>query len=162
MAEETKDEVQEEAQVTQKQTVEEMLVGVLGKLAERQDEGPIKQIPIAKAKYRTPWNPTGAKRKFKLKRATFLNGFRLRENRLHDETIQLLNQLKAGKYQNRKWVVVEADGDQDNEGMNSTVSIWIPNKTVGDRLKLAELGGQRGLPALLELIIAEQSKIVLA
>ncbi len=154
VAEETKDEVKP------KVDREAALLEILGRLSERQDEGPIKQVPVARALYRTPWNPTGKKNRPKLKRATYLNGFRLREMRLTEENIALLNKVKAGKYQDRKWVVVESDGDSEDGG--ASVNIWIPNKTVQDRLKLANKSAGRGLAALLELIVEEQSKVVLA
>lgn len=125
---------------------------LLKKLVDVQLAQPIPQKSMAQAIYRTPFNPTGKKRRPKLSRKTLMNGHPLSEAFLTDREILLLNQLKAGKYQNRRWTVTELDG----EG-TSTVQLFIPNKTQADRIEMAQKG--KTLADLLDLIIAEQKSV---
>jgi hypothetical protein len=137
------------------------------KIAESSERGPIKQIPLAKAVIRTAVNPEGKKdhRRPKLKRATYLNGYRLREALLKEEEIKLLNTVKAGRYHNKKWSVREVEAGDDESG--SSINIYVPNKTQGDRLLLAQAAvhptdpKRNGLIAVLDKIIAEQTAVVL-
>jgi hypothetical protein len=127
------------------------LAKVLERLADRADYGPTPQVRTGRAKIKTPWNPTGALDRPSLSRSTFLNGHRLRETTLSDGEIAGLNQLKAGRYHNRKWLVVEADVDGRDE---SSVQVFIPNKTEADRLETKSVA--RNLQEILDLILAEQ------
>lgn len=126
---------------------------VLERLADRIEYGPTPQIRAARAKIKTPWNPTGAVRRIKLNRPVYFNGHRLREITLSDGEITGLNKLKAGRYHNRKWLVVEADLDGKNE---SSIQVFVPNKTEADRLETKSAA--RNLQEILDLIIAEQGK----
>lgn len=103
---------------------------VLHRLVDRTEAGPVPQVRIANAKFKTPWNPTGTQDRPSLSRTTFLNGHRLREITLSDEEITLFNKLKPGRYHNRKWLVVEADSEN-----GSSIQVFIPNKTEADRLE---------------------------
>lgn len=125
------------------------LVKILERLATRTEAGPVPQISMARAKIKTPWNPSGSRSRPKLSRPTYLNGHRLQEMLLSNEEIRLLNKLTAGKYQDRKWLVVEADTDRDG----STVQVFLPNKTESDRLSLK--GKARNLTEALTLILDE-------
>lgn len=141
------------------------LVQSISKIAENADRGPIKQIPIAKTKFRTPWNPKGDKVRTKLTRSTYMNGFRLHESKLKLEEIQLLNKLKPGRYgPAQKIVVVEKAGEGDGRG---ELQLWVPNKTQGDRTALAKFvanedENRAGLLTLLDKILKEQNAIKLA
>jgi hypothetical protein len=135
-------------------------VAALGKVAEvlegltrKADAGPVQQIPIAKAKFVTPWHPTGERRRPKLARPTFLNQHRLREMLMSNEEIELCNQLKPGFYQNRRWRVVTTDAD----GGVASMSIYLPNKTEADRLEMKTKA--RDLADALRMIVAEQNAV---
>jgi len=116
------------------------------------DVAPIKQVPLAKYKAQTPWNPEGKPEHVrpKLRRTVYLSNRRLSESFLSDEEITLLNRIKAGKYNERRWVVVETDGEADG----SAISIIIPNKTPEDRMRLK--GEAPDIATVLRRIIAEQ------
>lgn len=128
---------------------------VLTSLAGKSDVGPTPQIPFAQAKFKTPWNPTGKKYRVGLTRETYMNGHQLREGRLSEEEITLLNQLKAGKYYNKQWTVIETD---EGDGKH-TVEIIIPNRTQEQRMALTIAHGGRGLVGICEKILAEQNAI---
>lgn len=138
------------------------------KLAEASENGPIKQIPLAKAKIRTPWNPEGLRdeERPELAMTTYLNGFRLRESLLSSLEIELLNKVRNGKYNRKRWTVIVKQGEE--EGSGGEKIIYIPNKSQGDRIKLAQDAvhptdpKKNGLVAILEKMIEEGSQIVLA
>lgn len=128
------------------------------KLLERNEQhtGPTPQVPFAKFKQKTPWNPTGAKYK-PLTRPTFLNGHRLKEKTLSQEEIDLLNQVKPGIYNGRKWTVIEQSTNENGAG---AIKIYFPNKTPEQRMALMEDG--RTLVELLQKLLREQNAVVLA
>lgn len=138
------------------------------KLAEASENGPIKQIPLAKAKIRTPWNPEGLRddERPELAMPTYLNGFRLRESLLSSLEIELLNKVRNGKYNRKRWTVIVKQGEE--EGSGGEKIIYIPNKTQADRIRLAQDSvhptepKKNGLVAILERMIEEGSQIVLA
>lgn len=129
------------------------MVEVLEKIVEQNEGGPIKQIPIGKAKIKTPWNPTGSKRRPKLRRITRMNGFRLGEMTLSDDEIRGLNQIKAGKYNNGRWVVIESDSNESG----ASVELFVQNKSQQDRLELAKIC-PKGLIDILAKILADQTQ----
>ncbi len=146
------------------------LVQSISKIAEQSDRGPIKSIPIAKSKQRTPWNPTGKKVRLKLTRPTYMNGHRLHETRMGELEIQLFNQVKPGRYgENGRITVIEKGGDEGSRELQ----VWIPNKTVPDRLAMARMTAdptpdpvtgkpRAGIIVILERILAEQKSVKLA
>jgi hypothetical protein len=125
------------------------LTEILGRLVTRTEAGPIPQVPLARAKIATPWNPKGDRVRPTLSRPTYLNGHRLREITLSNEEITLLNQLTPGRYRNRKWLVV----DTDTDGQGSAVQVYLPNKTEADRLEMKSVA--KDLADALRLIVAE-------
>lgn len=127
---------------------------------ERESTGPIPQVPLARAKFETPWNPTGARYRVEFKRPTYINGHRLREIMHSEEEITLLNQLKAGRYgPGKRWVVLETDGDV-NDGGATKLNIYWPNKTLQQRMDLKNYA--RNLTEMLQQMISEQKSVVLA
>src|SRR5690606_13275297 len=77
------------------------LTGAIKALA---DQGRRKQVPVHQYTPQTPWNPSGTKRRVKLKHpAVFQNGARLNPMMLSDEEIELLNRLRPGVYNRKKW-----------------------------------------------------------
>jgi hypothetical protein len=132
---------------------DERLLKVLEMLAAKQDEGPIKQIPISKAIYKTPWNPTGDPNRPEFARASFMNGFRLKEGLHSNEEIELFNQIKPGRYIGNKVLVVAKNADKEG----TEVMLFVPNKTVEDRILQAQYAPT--LSVLLKTIIAEQNQV---
>lgn len=122
------------------------------------DAGPIRQIPAHKAKFRTPWNPDGSKKRPTLKDVTWLNGYRLREVMMSAEEIEKLNSLKPGRYNDNRWTVLRKP--RSNEDDKGELLIYFPNKTMSDQLRLK--GEGRNLGELLDRIIDEQSRVKLA
>lgn len=108
---------------------DEALKQALVTIAASQEHAPIRQIPLAKARIRTPWNPTGDKKIPKLSRVTRLNGFRLKESRLKNDEIRAFNKLKPGKYHRGKWLVIASN---DEEG--AAIDVYFPNKTAAHRI----------------------------
>jgi hypothetical protein len=132
------------------------MVEVLEGLARKNATGPIPQIPINQYKAQTPWNPTGARKRATFNQPSYLNGHRLSNIMHSDEEITKFNQLKPGKYYNRKIVVWQADtSDGDN-----ALHLQFSNKTSEQKFEMAQLTGQRGLAAILDVILAEQAAVV--
>ncbi len=127
----------------------ESVAQAMARFIQRDDDGPIRQVSVHKAKYRTPWHPSGDPNRPKLTRKMRLNGVQLRDRMLSNKEIDLLNQVKPGKYHNKRWFVMETDGDEDG----SKVDIFLPNKTQQDRLALA--GDARNLEEVLTIIVNE-------
>lgn len=135
------------------------IVASIEKIANESDRGHIKQISIAKAKHRTPWNkdPQGRKRTKKLNVITFMNGFRLQERLLHDEEIDAVNKIQPGAYGPKKAYLVLTKAAED--GVREKM-IVIPNKTPDQRnamIRYAMDGANGKLPLvnLLEKMMAE-------
>lgn len=129
---------------------EDRIAAVLEKMVQLEENKPIQQIPVTKVKHVTAFNPEGKPDhlRAKLKRSTYMNGYQIHESTHTEEEINLLNQLTAGHYQNRQWHVVTQDGEGE-----SAVFLYVPNKTVADRIKVATDAGS--LVNICKLIIAE-------
>ena len=138
--------------------VNQAILKALQNLSERPaaQSGPTPQVPFAKYKHKTPWNPSGEKYRRPLAKTVYLNGHRLRERMLSQDEIDRLNAVKPGVYNNGKWSVVE----KAREDGRPEVFIHWPNKTVEQRMDL--LGHGTTLCELLDKILAEQTAIRLA
>lgn len=146
----------EAQQATRHQSIDERLVAAIELLAAQQEAGPVKQIPLAKAKFCTPWNPTGKRYREELRRPTYLNGHRLRSMMLSEDEIQLLNQLTPGRYHDNRWTVIERH--QDDEG--TAIQVYIPNRTLQQRLEWKSAA--KDLTDALRQIVAEAQRQALA
>lgn len=91
---------------------------------------PPRKITFAERKARSPFNPSGNKKRV-LSRVMYQNGTRLMVNRLHDEEISLLNQLKPGKFVNGLVTVVEKD-----KGAEQEIHIFYKSALPDDRMAL--------------------------
>lgn len=111
------------------------------------DAQPVKKVPFAKVKSRSPFNPTG-RRGRKLLRRCFQNGYRMPVDKLHDEEISLLNQIQPGRYINGLVVVKVQE-----VGMETDLHIMYKNKTIDQRL--ANKGEWRDLREMLRRILSE-------
>jgi hypothetical protein len=96
-------------------------------------------------------NPSGSATRPRLARTTLFCGATQREKQLSNVEIDLFNQIQPGRYNQRKWEVVEHKADNDE----STIEIRIPVKEVQDRIELAMTAPN--LTSILKLIIAEQA-----
>jgi hypothetical protein len=119
----------DEAPVTQSQLAESqmMLTKALTALVDSQ---PVKRVTFAKFKTRSPFNPTGNKRR-KLTRRCYQNGFPMDIKKLHDEEIAMLNKLTPGKYFNQLVTVIQVQ-----TGGNTDLHIVYENKSFDQRLAL--------------------------
>ncbi len=148
-------EVEDAVDVTpQDQQAQMMLTmaNVLERLVDKNETGPIPQIPTARAILPTPWHPSGELSRPSLSRTTYLNGHRCREILMSNEEIVLCNGLKSGRYQNKRWTVVDTDGD----GNAASLQIYLPNKTEADRLEQKSLA--RNFAEVLRMIHAEMAE----
>jgi len=94
------------------------------------DSQPVKRVPWSKFKTRSPFNPTG-NRKRKLSRRCYQNGYPMDVRKLFDEEIALLNQLRPGKYFSGLVTVYEV-----TTGGNVDLHIHYLNKSFDQRLAL--------------------------
>ena len=94
------------------------------------DSQPVKRVPFAKFKTRSPFNPTGNKKR-KLTRRCYQNGFPMMIKKLFDEEIDMLNKISAGKYMDGLVTIIIAQN-----GGNSDLHIVYDNKSFDQRLAL--------------------------
>jgi hypothetical protein len=86
----------------------------------------------------------------KLTRTVYMSGAKVPERVLTDEEVQLLNQLKPGKYNEGRWTILERDA-----GGQRSLDILFPNATQEDRIRL--MGEAPTLTALCNRVLAEQN-----
>ena len=131
------------------------ILAALEKIAGRQETGPIPQLSVSQATFKTPWNPTGKKDRLRLERKVRINGHPVKDSMLSEEEIEKLNSLKAGKYNSRKWIVWELDDDQGN----ATLNVNFPNKSPDQKYEIMQAEAGRGLAGLLDIILTEQNAV---
>lgn len=109
-----------------------------------------RQLKYHEIKHDTPWNPTGAP-KPKLKWSHFYqNDARINPSVLSAEEITLINQLKPGLYNKKKWVVTKT--------ANGGINLGYSNKEIEQRMEIVkESGGS--LTSWLQKILIEQESI---
>jgi len=90
----------------------------------------VRKVPYANHKPRSAFNPQG-KKKRKLTRVCYQNGYVMNVVLLHDREIELLNTVQGGKYLNGL-VTVKID----DRGSETTLNIIYKNKTVDERMAL--------------------------
>lgn len=122
------------------------LVKSVAQIADNQPK--FRKLGIHETKFPTPWNPTGERRTLKMKPAAFFqNGARVNVAMLSDEEITLINQLKPGLYNKKKWQVVRK--------RDKSLHLHYPNATLEHRFDLnIQAGGQ--FAGMLKLIVTEQ------
>lgn len=90
---------------------------------------PLQQVPFARFKTRSSFNPSGKRRL--MKRICYQNGYRCNVKTLFDEEISLIERLKPGRYiQNLVTVTLERSGDSDED----KVHIHYSNRTPDQRM----------------------------
>lgn len=144
--EETAAPVDDDAPVTQQQLAK-TLQGLTQAVTVMAESQPVKRVPFAKRKIRSPFNPTG-NRKRKLTRRCYQNGYPMLVTRLHDEEIALLNQVRPGLYINNLVRVTETQN-----GGNIDLHIIYKNKGIDQQL--ANQQHWRDLRDLLRLCVEE-------
>lgn len=104
-----------------------------------------RKIGIAEASKVTPWNPDGGPKKRLKVTAFYMNGARVNPVMLTNEEIDLINQLKPGAFNKKKWVV--------RKRRDKSIELQYPNKSVEHRI---ELRGEAGnLAGMLKKILTE-------
>lgn len=127
-------------------------VASVQELAQAVREGqPTKKTPWSRHNPRTPF-AEGKKKteRSKLKRTFFQNGYRVPAKLLFDREIDLINQLKPGRYVNN---MVNVKIIESHNSDPDQVQLHYPNKTVDQRLALSQ--EVRGLYGMLQRCIAE-------
>lgn len=122
-----------------------------------EETAPMKQIHISQYRGKTPWNPTGKRphERLKLRGEFYQNGHRMVADKLSEKEIELLNQIKPGRYIKRKVEVIER-----NSGGEVGVEIRYSDATADLR---SELKNEfRNITELCERIIAEHKTPVAA
>jgi hypothetical protein len=85
------------------------------------------------------------KRAVKLKQPFYQNGVMVKLEQLTDEQVELINQLKPGRYNHRKWEIVKR--------RDRSIDFRYPNKTVEQRMQIAAQAGS--LTGMLQIILTE-------
>lgn len=116
------------------------------------DSAPVRRVPFAKFKTRSPFNPTGKRRK--LSRRCYQNGYPMNIKTLHSKEIELLERLQPGKYINGMVGI----SVQENGG-NTDLHIAYKNKNIDDRM--ANKSEWRNLEQLLQRCVDEAESGVL-
>lgn len=114
-----------------------------------EETAPIKQIHISRYVAKTPFNPTGSKKRPKLNCTFLQNGGRVHPGRLHNEEIELINQLKPGRYFDRKIEVVERIENGERE-----IDLRYSNGSIEQRMEMKNVA--RNLREMLHGILDQQ------
>jgi hypothetical protein len=116
--------------------------------------GPIKQINITQYRTKSKENPQGLQdhERVQFSRTYWQNGVRIELWQVSDEDVARLNQLKAGRYIDRKVEVVERPSET---GEPTSVEIRYSNATLEQRFDLKNRF--RNFTELLMLILDEQA-----
>ena len=128
------------------------LTQTMNRMVESMDANRVQQVPLAKARIPTPWNPEGKKNheRPRLTRTTYQNGGRVVAERLTEDEIKAFNKLKPGRYgPGRAWVVVKRADD--------SIELRYPNKTIEERMELGKFA-VGGIIGILNLVNAEYAE----
>ena len=124
----------------------------LGAIVTQQEA--IRQKKVHEIAHDTAWSPDVRKHKLRKYTAFYQNHARVHTDRMSPMDVALVDQLKPGKYNHKKWDVVKTtDGG---------ISINYSNKTSAHRSELTadvnrhRVEGGSGLTAMLQMIVTEQ------
>lgn len=109
---------------------------------------PPEKKTVATRKEKTPWTPPDGTPKLKMRRKFFQHGMGI-EEKVDNETIALLNQIKPGSYC-EGYVRVTLRKDRG-------IDITYPVRTASQRLKLVNSFGIRTFAELLQRVIDEKN-----
>lgn len=120
---------------------------IKGLLDELKASRPERKKTAAERKPKTPWTPKDGSPKLKLRRKVYQHGLLIDPDMETNETIELLNQIKPGRYLDG-WVKVVRRRDRG-------IDIDYPIKTAAQRLRLVNQFGIRNFNELLQRCIDE-------
>jgi hypothetical protein len=130
-------------EVVDTETLKDLVRGVKD-LAESQNAA--RQKTALEIEEDSPFNNAENRRTAKLKKDFYQNGIRINPNFLTQQETVLLNQLKTGQYNHKKWQV--------KRRRDGSIDLRYPNKTFEQRME--NKGIAVNLEAMLKLIITEQ------
>jgi hypothetical protein len=113
-----------------------------------------RMLKVHEIEHSTHFNPDIRKYRIRKWSAFYQNHARVAEPHLSPRDIELIDQLKPGKYNHKKWEVVRTQDDG--------VSINYNNKTTAQRFEIARetsanrKPGYSGLTSMLEMIVTER------
>lgn len=111
---------------------------------------PPQRKTVLNRKKNSPWTPKDGSPKLKLKIKCYQHGLELREERLFNEQIALLNRLRPGIYLNGYVKVIR----RRDRGLN----IDYPMRTAAQRMRLSADFGITNLTDLLKRLVEEGDK----
>lgn len=119
----------------------------------RDKERPVEHFQSSKV---SAFNPTGQKRPKLTRRVVFCSAEE-REETLTNEEIELYNQVVPGRYNKRKWEVIERESDTPDD--LNLLEIRIPNiNDVNVRMELPSNGLKGILRQIIEEAAAQRAK----
>lgn len=83
-----------------------------------------------------------------LTRDFYQHGMPVKPEVLHNSTIDLINQLKTGLYNKKKWRVIAEPG--------GGIGLYYDTKTLGQRFEIAGASNGEGLDGILKKILTER------
>lgn len=123
------------------------LAGAIQTLADSQ---PVKRVPWSKFKTRSPFNPTGNKKR-KLTRRIYQNGYPVNIKKLFDEEIAMFNKIEPGRYMEGLVTIVKVQ-----TGGNTDLHVVYNNKSFDQRLALKS--NFRNLREMLSICLDEMKQ----
>lgn len=106
----------------------------------------VRQIPFNEVKPVTPWNPEGKTDRIGFSRTTYMHGIMLNPMTHTEETLRLFNQLKPGRYIDRKVEV--------QRGNDGSINIQWPGVRIDQRIEF--YGRFNHIDVLLQAILDER------
>ena len=94
---------------------------------------------------KTPWNPEG-KARLKKRRKFMMNGALCNPDMMTDEELELMSQIRPGRYNNRRWEVIRR--------RDKSIDIRYSNATIKHRMELQ--ANAPTLVTMLKQILTEQ------
>lgn len=137
------------APVTQDQLARST-VALAGAIQTLADSQPVKRVPWAKFKTRSPFNPTGNKKR-KLLRRIYQNGYPVNIKKLFDEEIAMFNKIEPGRYMDGLVTIVQVQ-----TGGNTDLHVVYANKSFDQRLALKS--NFRNLREMLSICLDESKQ----
>jgi hypothetical protein len=113
-----------------------------------QDTRSTRQLQVHETPHDTPWNPDTRGIKLKKWAQVYQNGARVDLARVTPRDLELFDQLRAGKYNHKKWTV--------RKTQDGGVSIDFDNRTLAQRTDTVRQC--RDLTGMLEMIVLEQEE----
>lgn len=130
-------------EIVEQETLKDLVRSVKG-VVEAQNA--TRQKTVAEITEDSPFNNPSNPRTAKLKGKFYQNGIMINPAFLTQQETELLNQLKTGQYNHKKWSVTRR--------RDGSLELRYPNKTIEQRMEHKNIA--RNLKEMLELILTEQ------